>query len=164
MSVLALIVLLVGACGGGSTPSIVAPQQTPRATAEPTAVAPSAAPAPTAPATRFDGMVTLADGRTLKARCIGEGTPTILLEVGGSGDMSEWQPQFVQLLASTTTTCLYSRAGGSGSVPLGHPPTMAEVTSDAFALLDLMRAQAGVEGPYVFVGGRSAVRSRSGKR
>jgi pimeloyl-ACP methyl ester carboxylesterase len=152
MSVLALVLLLVGACGGGSTPSIVAPAPTPGPTAGPTAAAPSATPAPTPPPTRFSGEVKLADGRTLKARCLGEGTPTILLEVGGSGDMSEWQPQFVQLLAATTTTCLYSRAGGAGSAPLGHPPTMVEVTSDAFELLDLMRAQAGVEGPYVFAG------------
>ena len=150
----ALLALLavVAACGGGATPSIVGAGPTIGATPGPTVAAPSATPAPTVPPTRFDGKVTLADGRTLKARCLGEGAPTILLEVGGSGDMSEWQPQFVQLLAATTTTCLYSRAGGPGSDPLGHPPTMAEVTSDAFALLDAVKVKAGVEGPYIFAG------------
>ena len=101
---------------------------------------------------RLDETVELADGRKLKARCIGDGTPTILLEVGGGGGMEEWQPQFVNELGTTTTTCLYSRAGGSGSTPLDGPPTMADVTGDAFELLDIARAKAGVAGPYVFVG------------
>ena len=146
---------LVAACGGGTTPSIYGPSSTIGATSAATSAASLAqtgTPVPTVPPTRFNGTVTLADGRLLKARCVGEGTPTILLEVGGSGDSGDWQPQFVNELAATTTTCLYSRAGGSGSTPLGHPPSMAEVTSDAFELLDLARAKAGVEGPYLFVG------------
>ena len=146
---------LVAACGGGTIPSIHGPDLPIGATSTPTSAAtltPTGTPVPTVPPTRFNGTVTLADGRSLKARCVGEGTPTILLEVGGSGDMSEWQPQFVSQLAAATTTCLYSRAGGTGSSPLGHPSTMAEVTSDAFELLDFVKAKAGVEGPYVFVG------------
>jgi len=151
------VVALVAACGGGTvTPSVAGPGQTTGATPLSSAgstEAPSGTPVPTVPPTRFDGTATLADGRELKARCLGEGTPTILLEVGGSGDMSDWQPQFVDQLASATTTCLYSRAGGSGSTPrTDGPPTMADVTSDAFELLDIVRAKAGVEGPYVFVG------------
>lgn len=152
--VLGAVLSLVAACGGGTTPSIHGPSPTtgtPTAASAPTE-APTGTPIPTVPPTRFDGNVTLADGRSLKARCLGEGTPTILLEVGGSGDSGDWQTQFVIQLAATTTTCLYSRAGGSGSSPLEHPPTMAEVTSDAFGLLDFVKAKAGVEGPYLFVG------------
>ncbi len=155
-AVLVAILALVAACGGGPTPSIIEAGPsigaTPAATAGPIETA-SGTPAPTVPPTRFDGKVTLADGRSLKARCLGEGTPTILLEVGGSGDMTDWQTQFVYLLAATTTTCLYSRAGGPGSSePAVKPPTMDSVTSDAFELLELIRSKAGVEGPYVLVG------------
>lgn len=148
---LGAVLMLVAACGGGTTPSIHGPDSTPGRQAA-TIAAPTGTPVPTELPNRFDGNVTLADGRSLKARCLGEGTPTILLEVGGGGDMSEWQPQFVNQLAATTTTCRYSRAGGTGSSPLDHPPTMAGVTSDAFELLDSVRANAGVEGPYFFVG------------
>lgn len=138
----------------GSPPAPTAAPSTP--TAGPAASATplvTAAPTTVLPVTRLDETLTLADGRSLKARCIGEGTPTILLEVGGGNSMGEWQPQFVAQLGGATTTCLYSRAGGSGSSPrTDGPPTMADVTSDAFALLEFAREQAGVEGPFVFVG------------
>jgi len=75
------------------------------------------------------------------------------IEVGGSGDMSEWPPQFVNMLGAATTTCLYSRAGGAGSSePVQRPVSMDDVTGDAFEFREIAKAQAGVEGPYVFVG------------
>lgn len=149
-----LVAVIVGACGGATTTQV--PSSTPStAGATATAATPSATPAPTpvvVPA-RLNDTLTLADGRTIKARCVGEGTPTILLEVGGSNDMSDWEPQFVNYLGAVTTTCLYSRAGGPGSAPPAESPvSMAGVTSDAFEVLDLARSKAGVEGPYVFVG------------
>ena len=103
--------------------------------------------------TRLNETLVLADGREIKARCVGEGTPTILLEVGGGNDMNDWPPQFVNLLGEVTTTCLYSRAGGPGSSPpAASPLTMAAVTADAFEVLEIAKEKAGVEGPYVFVG------------
>jgi pimeloyl-ACP methyl ester carboxylesterase len=148
---------LVG-CVTASPVSTATPGVPPTATAvsTPAAVAtPATTRGPTPPVvpTRLDEALVLADGRELRARCVGEGTPTILLEVGGSGDMTDWAPQFVDALGAATTTCLYSRAGGPGSsAPSTSPPTMPSVTSDAFEVLDLARTKAGVESPYVFVG------------
>jgi pimeloyl-ACP methyl ester carboxylesterase len=144
------IVAIVAGCGSSVTssaglPSTASePSPTVAATLEPTSVVVPV---------RLDETLTLADGRTIKARCVGEGAPTILLEVGGSNDMSDWSPQFVNQLGESTTTCLYSRAGGPGSSePLSRPVSMDDVTSDAFEVLELAGAKAGVEGPYVFVG------------
>ena len=144
---------LLAGCG---QPGDIAPTSgtTAPATASAATSVPSAAP-PTAAQleVRLNETLKLADGRSMKARCVGRGTPTILLEAGGSGDMGEWQLQFVNELGGTTTTCLYSRAGGRGSSPPSvQPPSMASVTSDAFEVLALAKEKAGVEGPYVWVG------------
>lgn len=102
---------------------------------------------------RFDDTVKLADGRELLATCVGKGTPTILLEAGGSGDGTDWPPLFVDTLGKVTTTCLYTRAGGPGSdEPAKRPVSMADVTGDAFGMLDAVQEKADVKGPYVLVG------------
>ena len=73
----------------------------------------------TSPPKVLDGFVDAGGGRKLKVRCFGAGVPTVLLEVGGSGDLNDWPMTFVlDLLAAETTTCLYSRAGGRGSTPV----------------------------------------------
>jgi pimeloyl-ACP methyl ester carboxylesterase len=152
-----LLVRLTGAaalaagCAGNAVTTSVRPSA-PAATAIAAPEATEAPPTTAVAVVRFDETLTLADGRKLKARCVGKGTPTILLEVGGSGDMGEWQPQFVNELGTKTTTCLYSRAGGRGSTPLDGPPTMADVTGDAFRLLGIAKEKAGVDGPFLFVG------------
>lgn len=147
-------VLLVAACGGGAVTPTPGPTSLP-GTPTPATAAPTGTPAPTAVVVpvRLDETLTLADGRQIKARCVGEGSPTVLLEVGGSNDMSDWQPQFVNDLGAVTTTCLYSRAGGRGSSdPARRPVSMDAVTSDAYEVLSLAKAKAGVEAPYIFVG------------
>ena len=146
--------LLTAGCGSAAGTSAPTTAAVATATVAPSAAA-TATPAPTAVVVpiRLDETLTLADGRKIKARCVGEGSPTVLLEVGGSNDMSEWQPQFVNDLGAVTTTCLYSRAGGRGSSdPAIRPVSMAAVTSDAYEVLALAKAKAGVTGPYVFVG------------
>ncbi len=150
------IALMVAACTG-STPTAPAGAATvppPSATVTP---APTQMPEPATtaivPAVLFDESLKLADGREISAKCVGSGSPTILLEVGGSNDRSDWAPQFVSKLGSQTTTCLYSRAGGPGSSPpKQRPVSMDDVTSDAYEVLALAKAKDGVEGPYVFVG------------
>ena len=150
-----LLVMLLAGCGpAGSGPSAL-PTAGAATTAGPTGAAPTGTPAstPSVVATRLDEVLTLADGRTIRARCVGEGSPTILLEVGGSGNMADWTAQFVNDLGAATTTCLYSRAGGDGSsAPAKTPVSMAAVTSDAYEVLALAKAKADIEGPYVFVG------------
>ena len=101
----------------------------------------------------FDGAVPLADDRELAAQCWGSGTPTVLLEAGGTrSNMSNWPTAFVTRLAANNTVCLYSRAGGEGSTPPDGLLTYDMVIHDAFALLDWLEQEYGVEGPYVFVG------------
>ena len=91
-------------------------------------------------------------GRKLKVRCFGAGVPTVLLEVGGSGDLNDWPMTFVDLLAAETTTCLYSRAGGRGSTPVEGWQTRDQIVGDAYSLLGQLHTDHGVQGPYVLVG------------
>src|SRR5262245_16069708 len=113
--------------------------------------APSATPGK--PDAIYNSSLDIGGGRRLRALCYGHGTPTILLEGGGlTPSYSDWDPAFVEALARTTTVCQYSRAGGSGSTAVAWPRTMDEIISDAFALLDNLAANSGVEPPYVFVG------------
>jgi pimeloyl-ACP methyl ester carboxylesterase len=153
MMIAALVATIVAGCGASSASS-PASTSAPTISPAPTVIAtPGAVVTPAIVPIRLDEILKLADGRTIKARCLGEGTPTILLEVGGSGDMGEWQPQFVQSLGAGTTTCLYSRAGGRGSSePKERPVSMDDVTGDAYEVLALAKEKAGVKGPYVFVG------------
>ncbi|HSV39304.1 MAG TPA: alpha/beta fold hydrolase [Nocardioidaceae bacterium] len=99
-----------------------------------------------------DGTVDVSPSREVTVRCVGAGNPTVLLEVGGSGDMTDWSSNFVDALAEGTTTCLYSRAGGPGSTPVDGLQTRAQLVGDAYALLDVLNRDYAVEGPYVFVG------------
>ena len=153
-------IAVVAVCAGCSSsvatskPSAPAPAALPSSPLQSASTgAATTGPTPVVVPVRLDETLTLADGRAIKARCVGEGTPAILLEVGGSNDMSDWPPQFVNELGEATTTCLYSRAGGPGSSePRKRPVSMDDVTSDAFEVLELARTKAGVEGPYVFVG------------
>lgn len=146
------VLSLVAACGGGSTPSVAGPVATPAVTAGPTK-APTGTPVPTIPPTRFDGQVTLPDGGWLLARCTGTGSPTILLEAGGTqGNMQEWGGTFPLLLATHATVCRYSHRGGEGSSAAPAPLTWATVLADAGALLETVSREAGIAGPYVFVG------------
>lgn len=100
----------------------------------------------------FDGTVDVSRHREVQARCVGAGSPTVLLEVGGSGNMTDWSPLFVDALGAKTTTCLYSRAGGEGSTPLAGLQTRAQLVHDADTLLDALRQDHAVHGPYVLVG------------
>ncbi|HEX5015170.1 MAG TPA: alpha/beta hydrolase [Candidatus Limnocylindrales bacterium] len=142
--ILALFGVLV-ICGCGSGGNAVVPSVAP-ATG-------TTRPSVTGPGVRLNEALTLGDGRKIAARCLGSGTPTVLLETGGSNDMNDWPRDFVDRLAARTTTCLYSRAGGTGSsAPAVRPPTMDSVTSDAVEVLELAKTKAGVEGPYIWVG------------
>ena len=150
------VLALLAACGGGTTPSVAGPGPTsgamPTFTAGPTEAL-SGTPVPTIPPTRFDGQVALADGGWVLARCTGTGSPTILLEAGGTeGNMQEWGGTFPLLLATHATVCRYSRRGGEGSSTAPVPLTWETMLADANALLSTVRTKAGIAGPYVFVG------------
>jgi pimeloyl-ACP methyl ester carboxylesterase len=115
--------------------------------------APSSTPRPTVPPTRFDDRVSLAGGGWLAAKCTGTGSPTILLEAGGTeGNMQEWGAQFPLQLASDATVCRYSRRGGEGSSEAPSPLTWDTMLGDVEQLLSTLKDKAGIGGPYVFVG------------
>lgn len=87
-------------------------------------------------------------GRLLFLRCIGSGSPTVILEAGYGDNGTIWAP--VQIHASEfVRICSYDRAGLERSDPPDHyPRTGAEVVSDLHAALQ----EAGVKPPYLLVG------------
>jgi pimeloyl-ACP methyl ester carboxylesterase len=137
--------LLLSACATQGSPSAVSQ------------VADEPSPTPDATGaeieTRFAGEVEVAPGRSVSARCFGQGTPTILLEAGGTqSNLNDWAGEFVSGVASVSTVCLYSRAGGYGSDPVEGLLTEEQIVSDADALLATLRDEHGIEPPYVLTG------------
>jgi len=162
--VVTIVAGLLAACngsGGSAVASTAAATGTPSAGPS-TSPAPSVAATPTAAAasagdsartTPFQGSIDVAANRYLSVRCVGSGSPTILLEGGGvTPSLDDWGPTFQDALGATTTTCAYSRAGGSGSPTTGQPRTMAGILADVDAMLAALKTKANVSGPYVFVG------------
>jgi pimeloyl-ACP methyl ester carboxylesterase len=86
-------------------------------------------------------------GRNLFLRCIGSGSPTIILEAGYGDDGTMWAP--VQLRVSTfTRVCSYDRANLARSDDAPVPRTAQQVVDD----LHLLLTKADVKPPYVLVG------------
>jgi pimeloyl-ACP methyl ester carboxylesterase len=88
-----------------------------------------------------------ANGHSLYLKCLGTGSPTIVMEAGNGGTVTQMK-DLQATLAERTTTCAYSRAnlGRSGSAP--KPRTAKDVVDDLHALL----AASAVPGPYLLVG------------
>jgi pimeloyl-ACP methyl ester carboxylesterase len=115
------------------------------------AVAAGCGPAPvdaaTGPYARPGRLVHLEDGRRINLRCMGRGSPTVLMESGfgaGSAAWSKVQPA----LARTTRVCAYDRAGQGFSDPGPLPRDGPAIARD----LDAALQRAGIEGPFVVVG------------
>ena len=86
-------------------------------------------------------------GYRLHISCIGNGSPTVVLDAGQGGFSLDWsliQPE----LATTTRVCAYDRAGYGWSDPSPQPRTPRQVAEELHTLL----VNAGIEGPYVLVG------------
>ncbi len=84
---------------------------------------------------------------TMHIYCIGQGTPTVILDSGLGDSYFSWhrvQPQ----IANLTRVCSYDRAG------LGYSDSSPRArTSEVFAEeLDLLLQSAGIAPPYVLVG------------
>ena len=86
-------------------------------------------------------------GHSLHINCVGEGSPTVILE-SGLGTMSvDWaniQPEG----ANTTRVCTYDRAGTGWSEPGPGPGDPQQIAGELHTLL----GNAGIDGPYVLVG------------
>jgi pimeloyl-ACP methyl ester carboxylesterase len=132
------LALAVAACSRGA----------PTETATPDALASPTSSLAESPATDLGITGTFeASGRELFIDCIGQGSPTFVLEAGEGGS-SDAMSGLKQALAERGTACSYDRAntGRSGSAPT--PRTAAEIAADLNALL----SAASVPGPYVLVG------------
>ncbi len=93
------------------------------------------------------GRIVDIGGRSLHLYCVGQGSPTVILEAGLSLGMVTWrnvQPE----LAKTTQVCSYDRAGYGWSDPGPLPRSSSHVSND----LHLMLERAEISGPLVLVG------------
>jgi pimeloyl-ACP methyl ester carboxylesterase len=90
-------------------------------------------------------LVRIGAGKTINIKCMGRGSPTVIL-TAGLGD-SEWQKVQPQV-ARMTKVCFWDRyASGFSSKATGRE-TVAETTADLIAALKAAR----VRGPFVAVG------------
>jgi len=95
-------------------------------------------------------------GRSLRYRCAGEGTPTVLIEPGGGVSLEtvfSWNRPIgwagiVPRIEKLTRVCVYDRAGLGRSDPAPMPRTSLDVAKDLHALLE----KAAIAGPYVLAG------------
>jgi len=90
-------------------------------------------------------LARIAEGKTIHIKCMGTGSPTVIL-TAGLGD-SEWrkvQPQ----VARVTRVCFWDRYGSGFSSKATGRETVAETTADLIAALKAAR----VGGPFVAVG------------
>src|SRR5688500_1814225 len=86
-------------------------------------------------------------GYSFHINCLGQGSPTVVLD-GGSG---EWSAQWVRVqreVSATTRVCAYDRAGMGWSEMGPDPRDARQITSELHTLL----SKGGIEGPYVLVG------------
>jgi pimeloyl-ACP methyl ester carboxylesterase len=86
-------------------------------------------------------------GHTLHINCVGEGSPTVILESALGATSVDWaniQPE----VANTTRVCAYDRAGTGWSEPGPGPGDPQQIAGELHILL----GNAGIDGPYVLVG------------
>lgn len=87
------------------------------------------------------------DGVPMQLRCLGQGSPTVLLEAGAFSTMANWA--LVQAeIAALTRVCAYDRAGLGWSAPAPGP---VDGPAQVKRLQALLR-EAHVSGPFVIVG------------
>lgn len=87
-------------------------------------------------------------GHRLHIHCLGEGSPTVILEAANGGMSAHWV-RVQQQVAKATRVCAYDRAGLGWSESGPEPRDAAQISSELHALLT---NAAGIRGPYVLVG------------
>ena len=93
------------------------------------------------------GILVNVGGYKMHIYCMGEGSPTILLDHAGGGSSVDWsliQPK----LAVHTRVCAYDRAGYGWSDYSPAPRTLEKQVNELYGLLE----GANEKGPYIFVG------------
>jgi len=118
----------------------------------------SSAPAPTQAAKKSNGdpgsaiderIAVGPNSHLLALRCVGTGSPTVVLEAGSGSSGIEMFRDLQSRLAKLTTACTYDRLGtGRSDPPTRRRRTLDDVTGD----LRLLVHAGHVKGPYVLVG------------
>ena len=86
-------------------------------------------------------------GHRLHIACVGQGSPTVVLEAALGTTSAHWV-RVQREVADTARVCAYDRAGMGWSEKGPEPRDAERVTGELHALLE----GAGTEGPYVLVG------------
>src|SRR5918994_998128 len=86
-------------------------------------------------------------GYSLHINCVGQGSPTVVLD-SGLGEMSAQWVRVQREVSDTTRVCAYDRAGMGWSETGPEPRDAKQISSELHTLL----SKAGIEGPYVLVG------------
>ena len=95
----------------------------------------------------MQGQLVDIGGYRLHIYCMGEGTPTVVMDSSLSESSRQWR--FIQpAVSSFTRACSYDRAGLGWSDPSPLPRSSEVMADELHALL----VNAGVGGPYVLVG------------
>jgi pimeloyl-ACP methyl ester carboxylesterase len=140
--VLAGAAALLAGCGGSSSPPASSSTTSSPATSSPAAPATTAAGqapvvssldvinAPTRVADTAAGPVGY--------REVGAGSP-ILLIMGLSGSMDDWQPAFIANLAADHKVVVFDNAGVGQTAPLASPLSITEMTNQTSALISTLR-------------------------
>ncbi len=85
-------------------------------------------------------------GYRLHLHCVGEGSPTVIMDTGLGGTSLEWVG-VQRRLARQVTACTFDRAGYGWSDPGPGRRTSSRTADELYLLL----RNAGVDGPYVLV-------------
>ena len=83
----------------------------------------------------------------LHINCVGEGSPTVIIDSGIGGISLEWS-KIQSKLSSQYKVCSYDRAGYGWSDPGPTPRTTARISRE----LRILLSEAEIEGPYILVG------------
>lgn len=92
-------------------------------------------------------LAKIPNGQTIHIKCMGTGSPTVILSAGMGGWASDWrtvQPQ----IAKTTRVCAWDRPGFGFSSGTTQTQTVLNTTADLEAALKIAK----IRGPYVAVG------------
>jgi len=93
------------------------------------------------------GQLVDVGGHRLHLNCVGQGSPTVVLDAGLGSFSLDWGAVQSQLV-TVTRVCAYDRAGLGWSEPGPSPRNPQQFASELHMLL----TNAGVKGPYVLVG------------
>ena len=93
------------------------------------------------------GQWTDVGGYNMHLYCMGEGSPTVVLEAGLNDFHVSWSKAQAEI-AKETRVCSYDRAGLGWSEASPHPRTSKVMAEELHTLL----TNSGIEGPYILVG------------